>query len=305
MNSEKSRDARQNEANRGQGAQFVGKSVEDALNQAAAEYGVPVAQLDFEVIKDTTFSILGFVRKGEAVVRVWPSAEAVASQPGEPAAAESEEAEAEPAAQIAAPQPAVQPRPAATTQPVAQPRPAAAAPVRILDEDGGESPEGPQGNPPELEDVAIEVLSTLLDKMDLIAAVEVVDQGGVLDPESNEVSPMVLNAVGDELGVLIGRRGETLRDLQFITRLIISRQLGVWPNVIVDVEGYKEKRATSLRALAVRMADEVRRTRRPAVLEPMPAYERRIVHLTLRNDPDVYTESTGEEEHRKVQILPR
>ena len=281
MNNEKSRDARQNEDSRGKAVQFVGKSVEDALNQAAEQFGVPVAQLDFEVVKDTTFSILGFVRKGEAVVRVWPSTEQV----------EREDAEGTPEEDEAEPQPA--------------PAQRQTAPARIVDEDEGDGPEGPKGNPPELEDVAIEVLSTLLDKMDLIAAVEVVDQGGVLDPEANEVTPMVLNAVGDDLGVLIGRRGETLRDLQFITRLIISRQLGVWPNVIVDVEGYKEKRSTSLRALATRMADEVRQTRRPAVLEPMPAYERRIVHLTLRNDPDVYTESTGEEEHRKVQILPR
>ncbi len=279
MNNEKSRDARQNADSRGKAVQFIGKSVEDALNQAAEQFGVPVAQLDFEVVKDTTFSILGFVRKGEAVVRIWP-----ASEQGELAEAEVEEVEAEP-------------------QPAQVQRPAVSA--SILDEDEGDDSEETKGNPPELEDVATEVLSTLLDKMDLIAAVEVVDQGGSLDPQTNEITPMVLNAVGDDLGVLIGRRGETLRDLQFITRLIISRQLGVWPNVIVDVEGYKEKRAASLQALAKRMADEVRETRRAAVLEPMPAYERRIVHLTLRNDPDVYTESTGEDEHRKVQILPR
>jgi spoIIIJ-associated protein len=162
-----------------------------------------------------------------------------------------------------------------------------------------------KGNPPELEQVASEVLATLIDKMGLIAAVEVVEQGGAVDASSNEVTPMVLNAVGDDLGLLIGRRGETLRDVQFITRLIVSRKLGVWPNVIVDVESYKAKRVASLQQLATRMADEVRRTRHAAVLEPMPAYERRIIHLTLRDDPDVYTESTGEDENRKVQILPR
>jgi len=159
-------------------------------------------------------------------------------------------------------------------------------------------------NPPELDDVAREVISTLLDKMGIIAAVELVDSGGVVNEEMEEVSPLVLNIVGDDLGILIGRRGETLRDLQFIARLIISRQLGVWPNLVVDVEGYKARRAESLSALALRMADQVRRSGRTVVLEPMPAHERRIIHLTLRDAPDVYTESTGEYEHRKVQIFP-
>jgi spoIIIJ-associated protein len=160
-------------------------------------------------------------------------------------------------------------------------------------------------NPPELERVASEVVSTLLDKMEVLSAVEVSDRGGQLDPESGEVSPLVLNVVGDDLGALIGRRGETLRDLQFIVRLIVSRKLGVWPNVVVDVEGYREKRTVALQALATRMADQVRRTRQAATLEPMPAHERRIVHLALRDDPDVYTESTGQDDSRKVQILPK
>jgi len=108
------------------------------------------------------------------------------------------------------------------------------------------------------------------------------------------------------LGILIGRRGETLRDLQFIVRLITSRRLGgVWPNLVVDVEGYKARREESLRALARRVADQVRRSKQPMALEPMPAHERRIIHLALRDDPDVYTESTGKDDRRKVQILPK
>jgi len=141
--------------------------------------------------------------------------------------------------------------------------------------------------------------------MGILAAVEVVDRGGQVDPAANEVSPLALNIVGDDLGGLIGRRGETLRDLQFVARLIVSRRLGAWPNFILDVEGYKARRVNALRALALRMAEQVRQTGRPAVLEPMPAHERRIIHLALRDDPAVYTESTGEGEERKVQILPK
>jgi len=141
--------------------------------------------------------------------------------------------------------------------------------------------------------------------MGALAAVEVVDRGGHVDATSGEVSPLILNVVGDDLGFLIGRRGETLRSLQFMTRLIVSRKLGVWPNLVVDVEGYKARREESLRALAHRVADQVRQSGQAMALEPMPANERRIVHLALRDDPDVYTESTGKEDHRKVQIIPR
>jgi len=162
-----------------------------------------------------------------------------------------------------------------------------------------------KGNPPELEKISRDVVATLLDKMGILAAVEVTDRGGQVDAANNEVAPLVLNLVGDDLGMLIGRRGETLRDLQFIARLIISRRLGVWPNVVIDVENYKTKRVVALESLARRIADQVRKTRKPVALEPMPASERRIIHLALRDDPDVYTESTGQDEARKVQILPK
>ncbi|OGO05638.1 MAG: hypothetical protein A2Y73_05600 [Chloroflexi bacterium RBG_13_56_8] len=162
-----------------------------------------------------------------------------------------------------------------------------------------------EASPHELEEVACDVVATLLDKMGILAAVEVMDLGGEIDPETNDVSPLILNLVGDGLGILIGRRGETLRDLEFIVRLIMSRRLGEWPNLVLDVEGYREKRAQSLRSLAKRMADQARHTGQRVTLEPMPAYERRIIHITLRDEADVYTESTGEGEARKVQIFPR
>jgi spoIIIJ-associated protein len=105
--------------------------------------------------------------------------------------------------------------------------------------------------------------------------------------------------------VLIGRQGDTLRDLQFVTSLIVSRQTQRWPNLIVDVEHYKSRRQKSLVDLAKRMADRVRISGQPISLEPMPPHERRFVHLALRDDPDVLTESTGQDEKRKVVIMPR
>jgi spoIIIJ-associated protein len=316
-------------------ADYTSKSVQEALERAAADLRVPAAELEYTVIRDTTHTILGLVRTGEATIRVWlpqpqPAAPAEPLAPeavGAPEVAEAEAVEApeaieEPTAPEFPPAAEVAPEPPAALPPepfeeaVAEEEEEVAeaeAPAYLEDEEGEdeefEVPVAPQRRAPDqqqdLARVTTDVVTRLLDGMGLYAAVEVVERGGQVDPETQEVAPLQVNIIGDDLGVLIGRRGETLRDLQFLTRLIVSRKVGEWPNVVVDVEGYKARRAEALESLARRMADRVRATKQPVVLEPMPAYERRIVHMTLRDDQDVYTESTGEGESRKVQILPR
>jgi len=124
-----------------------------------------------------------------------------------------------------------------------------------------------------------------------------------LDQNTQGGPPLVLDIKGDDLGVLIGRRGETLRDLQYIARAIVSKQVGRNINLVVDVEGYKHRREQALRQLAARMAERVTTTRRPIALEPMPANERRIIHLALRNHPTVTTQSVGYGENRKVTLV--
>jgi spoIIIJ-associated protein len=106
------------------------------------------------------------------------------------------------------------------------------------------------------------------------------------------------------MGLLIGRRGETLHSLQFLLNLMVSRRMQKWPQMIVDVGNYRQRRRDSLEGLARRMAERVQQSGRPITLEPMAAYERRIVHLALREDATVYTQSTGEGEGRKVIIYP-
>ena len=110
---------------------------------------------------------------------------------------------------------------------------------------------------------------------------------------------------GDDLGILIGRRGQTLACLQYIVRLIIAHQIKTWVPIIIDVEGYRQRRYEDLRALASRLAEQVTVKGMPFTLRPMPAYERRIIHLTLAEHPDVTTQSVGVGEARKVVILPR
>ncbi|MGQ9908904.1 MAG: RNA-binding cell elongation regulator Jag/EloR [Candidatus Flexifilum sp.] len=145
------------------------------------------------------------------------------------------------------------------------------------------------------------VLNELLERMDIHARIHV---RRAQPDEKSEHSPWILDIAGDH-PVLIGRRGDTLAALQYITRLITSREMQKRSEVIVDVNGYKVKRARTLQNLALRMADEAVQRQRTVALEPMPPHERRIIHLALRGRSDVLTRSIGEGAARKVTIVPR
>ncbi len=120
-----------------------------------------------------------------------------------------------------------------------------------------------------------------------------------------ETAPWILHVHGEDLGLLIGHRGETLSSLQYLTRLIASRDLQQRADFIIDVENYKGRREMLLRKLAHRMAKDAVRRHRTVELEPMPPHERRIIHLALKDRDDVYTESVGEGNRRKVTIVPK
>ncbi|MBI1278554.1 MAG: KH domain-containing protein [Anaerolineaceae bacterium] len=151
--------------------------------------------------------------------------------------------------------------------------------------------------------VAKVVLGELLDKMQILRP-EIIIRRAV-KPEDGEGNPWLLDITGPNLNALIGRRGETLNALQYITRLISSRELQHRANIVVDAAGYKAKRSRMLHDLALRMADQASRSKRTVALEPMPPYERRIVHMALRSRDDVQTKSVGEGNSRKVTIVPR
>lgn len=142
------------------------------------------------------------------------------------------------------------------------------------------------------------VVETLVNYLGLDAKVILSSVGG-------DDAPAMLNLEGEDLGVLIGRRGQTLASLQYIVRLIMSERLKRWVSVNIDVAGYKTKRYESLKKLAMRLADHVKITKRNMNLEPMPPDERRIIHLALANHPDVTTHSTDEGDRRKVVIQYR
>jgi spoIIIJ-associated protein len=144
------------------------------------------------------------------------------------------------------------------------------------------------------------IVKALLKDMQISAKVA----SRIMDPEDEKDNPMVLVEVtGKDLSILIGRKAETLNSLQYITSLILNQQLGSWMPLLIDVQGYRFRRESQLRQLARRLADQVVATGRKQVLEPMPANERRLIHLELRYHPFVTTESVGDEPIRKATIF--
>ena len=117
--------------------------------------------------------------------------------------------------------------------------------------------------------------------------------------------PVTLGITGSNLGVLIGRRGDNLSALQFMVNLILSKNRRQWPRVVIDVENYRARREDSLRTLADRVAFRVQRNGRAFTLEAMPASDRRIIHLALRDNPGIETYSIGEGSARRVVVAPR
>ncbi|VAW43241.1 RNA-binding protein Jag [hydrothermal vent metagenome] len=155
---------------------------------------------------------------------------------------------------------------------------------------------------PEEKTVAFEMLETLLAKMNVTAVLD----ASVSEPDDMTGQKVhVFDVTGEDLGVLIGPRGETLNAIQYIMRLMVANQIEKRASFVIDVEGYRKRREQALTRLAERMAKKVVSRNRSVSLEPMPPHERRIIHMSLRSSDDVYTQSSGEGPRRKVQILPR
>lgn len=150
--------------------------------------------------------------------------------------------------------------------------------------------------------VARDTVQELLEKMKIEA--EVTSSFAKAD-ERHGRDALVVDIEGDDLSILIGPHAETLNALQYIASLIVGKELGKSVTLVVDVQGYRKRRLQQIRSIALRMADQAIKTGKRQTLEPMPASERRLVHIELRDNPQVTTESVGEEPHRKVTIIPK
>ena len=153
-----------------------------------------------------------------------------------------------------------------------------------------------------VEQVARETVEELLELMRIRA--QVTAHFGEPD-DVHSRAPLLVDIRGDDLSILIGPKAETLNALQYIAGLIVGKEIGRSVPLVVDVEGFRARRAQQIRHLARRMADQAIKSGRRQILEPMPAGERRLVHIELRNHPDVSTESIGEDPRRKVTIIPK
>lgn len=188
----------------------------------------------------------------------------------------------------------------------AEPKPeteAAAEPERQRETPAAQAEERPS-EPDDDEYVvrlAREAVKDLLELMEVEAQVEA--RWGEPDAPGR-TRPLLVDVTGDDLSILIGRHGDTLEDFQYIVRLILGKELKRAVPLVIDVEGYRARREQTLRRLARRMADQAIERGRTMALEPMPPNERRIIHIELRENPEVRTESVGQGDDRKVTIIP-
>jgi spoIIIJ-associated protein len=273
--------------------EFRGKSVEAAVAAGLSALRLTREEVEVEVVRPGSRGVLG-IGAEDAVVRLTAIPRTFGGRAAaEPRPAPAAEPRPAPAATASAPRQEPRPSQPARAETKAAPAAAPAAPLAGT-EDERAAAAAEKGR---------ELLLGVLERMGLSADVEIVPQSDAETDEDDRA--LVLNIVGDDLGVLIGRQNETLSALEFVTRLMVNQQVRTRTNFVVDVNGYRAKRAESLRKLALRMAEQVEESGRTVALEPMPPAERRIIHLALRDHPSVSTQSVGEGDRRKVTLVPK
>ena len=247
--------------------EIIAPTVEEAIAQGLEQLGLTADAVTVEVLDAGSKGLFGL---GKPQVRVRLTVNA----PGGPEIVETEPAATESEAK-------------AVAQTQAEP-----APIQ-------EASSAPEHDP--LLDHTESVISKLIAMMGLEAQVS----AHYGDTDRDDRRYINVDVRGSDLSVLIGRRSETLNAFQYVASLIIGKDTQQFVQLTVDVEGYRERREKQLVQMAKRMADQVAKNGRKQTLEPMPAAERRLIHIALRDHPAVMTESTGEEPYRKVTIIPK
>ena len=255
--------------------EIIAPTVEEAIAQGLTELGLTADAVSVEVLDAGT---KGFFGLGKTQVRVRLT---VNPPPGEM----SVQTETTPVSSPEVPQPRAEKR--------VEPSPIQSSP---LTSDAESQPEHDA-----LLDRTESVISKMLHLLNLQAQVSAHYGATERDGRHN----IHVDIRGNDLSVLIGRRSETLSAFQYIASLIVGKGEQQFVQLTVDVEGYRDRREKQLIQMAKRMADQVAKTGRRQTLEPMPSAERRIIHIALRDHPDVKTESTGDDPYREVMILPK
>lgn len=269
----------------------TGKTVEEAIALGLAQLGITREEAVVHVVEEPSGGLFGLLRKKPAVVDV--SAPDLAEEtPAEPAPAEVEEKEAAEETPAAPETEATaEPAPAETEKAETAEEPASAPEAAKNKDDFVFSEEEQQ----ETAEAAKKFLEGVFKSMDMQVTMEkMVTRDRIL-----------LNLHGKGLGILIGKHGQTLNSLQYLTNLAAGKLYHHHYFVLLDVENYRVRREQTLTALAERLAAKVKRTGEKVELEPMEPGERRIIHLALQNDADVTTDSEGEGSYRHVVITPK
>jgi spoIIIJ-associated protein len=261
----------------------TGRSVEEAIQKALDELGLDEDEVEIEVLSEGSKGVLGLGAE-EARVRVTslPYEDEYDEDEYDEEAADEDEDEIAPPGNRRF-----------ETEPVGVSR-RAAPPVEAPRERRFDPAAQPYA------EIAHQTLSALLELMDIPSEVSL--DAAEMDEELPSIE---LSVSGEYMGILIGRHGDTLSALQFLLGLLVSRKAQRRVRVVVDVEGYRERRAKMLRDMAMRAAERAQRYRQPIFLDPMIPSERRIVHMALVNHPYVATHSIGEGDSRRVVVSPK
>jgi spoIIIJ-associated protein len=258
--------------------EVIAPSVEEAVAKGLEDLGVSQDAVDVEVLDEGSRGLFGLGSR-QARVRLTFKPQTQEERTAEPKTAASEVPET-PARRPSPPEPAAVEEEAVAAEPEEE---------QITEEEESTLR------------IARDTVSELLEKMGIDA--QVTSRYGEAE-DARSRKPLLVDINGRDLSILIGPRAETLNALQYIAALILGKELGRSVPLVVDVEGYRVRREQQLRQLARRMAEQAIKTGRRQILEPMPANERRLVHIELRNNPQVTTESVGEDPRRKVTIIP-
>ena len=148
-----------------------------------------------------------------------------------------------------------------------------------------------------VEDIAIEFLNKVFSAMELTVKID------INVTEGEKENTVDINIIGDDMGILIGKRGQTLDSLQYLVSLVVNKESDKFNRIKLDTENYRERRKATLENLARNISLKVKRIKKPVALEPMNPYERRIIHSALQNDKFCTTKSEGEEPYRHVVVM--
>ena len=250
------------------------KTVNDAITEASIRLGIASTSMDYEVIEKGSAGFLGIGSK-QAVITAWNKEDAKKEKPKKEKKVEKKEVK--------------EPKKEVVKEPVKET-------VEEISEEVEEIPvkdEKLAEVEPQTKEACEKFLYDVLKAMDMeVSLTSEVDEDGALS----------INIEGENMGILIGKRGQTLDSLQYLTNRVANKMQEGYVRVKLDTENYRQRRKETLENLAKNIAHKVKRTKKAVSLEPMNPYERRIIHSALQNDKYVSTHSEGEEPYRRVVV---